>query len=1602
MNALLLSLAVGASALSNFPRDVGGRISQPAIGVSIGGAPAIVVPAGERLMGLRGDGSLVHGFPVNLGVGEAAAGAAAAADMDGDGRLEIAVVTTSGKLFLWSGGGVVSGFPVQIGGRARAGVSFADVDGDGRPEVLVGDEKGRLHAFKRSGREVAGWPATVDSPVTSSASSSNFGGGRSIAVGCEDGKVHVLDGNGRERTGFPLVTKFSVTGAPAFADLDDDDEVHLAVVASQDFSVYAVDGRGRSLPGFPVKAGYRIYEGVAIADVDGDKRPDVVFTSADGMLHAVSARGEPLPGFPVKIGARLFSGPAIGDLDRDGALDIVAVASDGTVSAYTGKGKALPGFPSPLAAVDVGASPFLFDATGDGLSIFVGLPNGALHAVRAARDGNAKPAVAWAGPGRDPAHAGRFGPNAPSYKALSIDPIAPRAGDTVRAHWRGTWLDAGPNEPAPTPAIEWLRNGTPVPALEGKHELPPGTVKRAERWRFVLTSSTAAGASWESPEVGVLDTAPGAPVLAFDPPIPSRSGDVRAVVKQAAPDPDGDPVTYRWTWLLDGLDTGVQGDTFPGNLLRRGALLGVRAIANDGELSGPAGLAQARVGDTPPSAPKASLDPAQPGRAEAVRARIDAPAVDLDGDLITYHYRWTVGGRRRNLPLTTAQISGTLFRKHQAVEVEVRAWDGQLEGPPVKAVVTARNTPPTAPRVEIRPLRPRRGDPLRLSIVAPSEDVDGDAIAYRIEWRKNGAPFQAAVADGREVPGSEVARGDRFEVTVTPHDGEEAGAKASASVTVVNTPPVPPRIAIEPARPRGGEPLSLVIVEPARDVDGDRPSLTIAWTREGKPTGDGRETLAPNQFRKHERVRVVVTPRDAEEPGAPAIYEVVVDDAPPTAPGVAFATERPTVTAPLRVVVKTPSTDPDGDNLKYQYRWTRDGEVVPLPDGTGASRAPPFWTSASEVPTSALRKGQRWTVEVRAHDGEQPGPVAHASTIIVNSAPPAPRIAFAPERPRRVDGIALVLQQPPDPDGDVLTYRYAWTRDGQRVDAPPDQAQIPRGVPKKGQRWAVEVVASDGEAESPPARHEVVIADTAPGPTAVALCDRPVPAGTIPQAQITVASVDADADPVTYRHDWFVNGKPVPSAQGQTRLTAPALRKHDVVRVVVTPWDGDLAGPPAYGECEVENTSPTRPEIALEPSEPSAPRGATVAIRRPSTDRDGDVVAYRYVWFRDGVQTSQEGASVPPGVMRHGELWRVVVTPFDGEDVGEAATASAVVKNTPPPAPAVVLVPASPATGEPVVCDARAPERDADQEAITIRYRWYRNDQPASLGEALAALPAKVVRRGERWRCEAWATDGFADSAHVGAELVVHNSPPSAPKLLIEPVVAHRGDELTCRIETPSIDPDDDPVSYTYAWSRNDRPMHPALGAEEGLRDGEILLGPDPSRADRSRVAKGERWKCTATPTDGSVTGPAASAERLVSNTPPGPAVVRLEPGTPKAGEPIRCEIVAKSEDPDGDHVRYRFSWQRNGVAQPFADSSQEVPARLVKGGDRWRCSVTPTDGAEDGPIAGSEEVRVAAEPESPERPGSPEVAPAPPKPASKRVPASTQPVPRPSGRPAR
>ena len=121
-----------------------------------------------------------------------------------------------------------------------------------------------------------------------------------------------------------------------------------------------------------------------------------------------------------------------------------------------------------------------------------------------------------------------------------------------------------------------------------------------------------------------------------------------------------------------------------------------------------------------------------------------------------------------------------------------------------------------------------------------------------------------------------------------------------------------------------------------------------------------------------------------------------------------------------------------------------------------------------------------------------------------------------------------------------------------------------------------------------------------------------------------------------------------------------------------------------------------------------------------------------------------------------------------------------------------------------------------------------------------------------------------------------------------------------------------------------------------------------------NELKKGDRWECSATPSDGTADGPIAKAEATVANSEPTPPGIELIPAQPKQGQGLGCRIVTAAQDPDGDTVNYRFEWFKNGARQTFATTTTEVPARLVKAGEIWSCAVIPNDGTANGKRAQS------------------------------------------------
>jgi hypothetical protein len=159
-------------------------------------------------------------------------------------------------------------------------------------------------------------------------------------------------------------------------------------------------------------------------------------------------------------------------------------------------------------------------------------------------------------------------------------------------------------------------------------------------------------------------------------------------------------------------------------------------------------------------------------------------------------------------------------------------------------------------------------------------------------------------------------------------------------------------------------------------------------------------------------LRVMVTDEDGEHSEWVVFPEMVaVLNNLPTTPEIRIDPKEPKATSTLSVVIERSATDVESSAITYRFLWSRDGE--PVEDQTGET-----------IPSHLLRKGQNWSVEVRAFDGDDEGPPALAWVVILNT-PPVPKEELPDPAIEEdtVDTNWLDLTNAfEDVDGDALTW----------------------------------------------------------------------------------------------------------------------------------------------------------------------------------------------------------------------------------------------------------------------------------------------------------------------------------------------------------------------------------------------------------------------------------------------------------------------------------------------------------------------------------------------------------------------------------------------------
>ena len=305
----------------------------------------------------------------------------------------------------------------------------------------------------------------------------------------------------------------------------------------------------------------------------------------------------------------------------------------------------------------------------------------------------------------------------------------------------------------------------------------------------------------------------------------------------------------------------------------------------------------------------------------------------------------------------------------------------------------------------------------------------------------------------------------------------------------------------------------------------------------------------------------------------------------------------------------------------------------------------------------------------------------------------------------------------------------------------------------------------------------------------------------------------------------------------------------------------------------------------------------------------------RHLWLLGIVGCSDAGLYA--GKTPYGEPLVRILTPTDGAWVSPSVLAEGSVAS--PDDPSAVLAVEWAVDGS-AVC----PEATPDADGFT------------TCALELTADPATITLTvtdevGARAR----------DAVTVTVDLAAPdtNEPPGAPGVELSPAAPMSSDDLEALLEE-STDPDGDPVTHTWEWSR----------------DGVVVPGLDDSVVPAAETLRGEQWSVRVVASDGELEGPATLAGPVtIGNGAPTGGGVVVTPEEPEAElDDLLCTVTEDAVDPDGDPVDHTVRWWVDGVEWTGPTTTTVIDGDGIPGEETtadavWTCQVTPSDGADTG-----------------------------------------------------
>jgi parallel beta-helix repeat protein len=465
-------------------------------------------------------------------------------------------------------------------------------------------------------------------------------------------------------------------------------------------------------------------------------------------------------------------------------------------------------------------------------------------------------------------------------------------------------------------------------------------------------------------------------------------------------------------------------------------------------------------------------------------------------------------------------------------------------------------------------------------------------------------------------------------------------------------------------------------------------------------------------------------------------------------------------------------------------------------------------------------------------------------------------------------------------------------------------------------------------------------------PTASNVIITPTLPTTIFDLNLSYMYTDPESDPEgSTQILWYTDGIHNTSLNNLLTIPGSYTQKGQIWFAEVIPHDGAVYGVPMTSTpVFIQNTPPEVANVAIDEISPSSSDNLHISYDFSDIDMDSEGLSL-HRWYMDNGSgfgySGVDAVELDASNTRKGELWKCIVTPSDGEDLGTQMESNVVtIGNTAPEILDASVTPSGfPASNETLVATYSYFDLDFDPESGSA-IEWYKDGVLQNdLSGTFQVDPTKT-RAGEKWYYLITPSDATDFGIAMQSDSVeIANTPPSVSTITITPQFPSTADDLVAGYVYYDEDGDSESEDTIIKWHR--------------MRPGDIefsYTGYQGSTLSSTFTTKDEIWKCEIIPHDGLNYGPAllSSVEVTIGNSPPVASDVAITPTSPTTKDDLDANYDYYDQDSDLESDS-EISWYRNDVLQSNLNGLLTVSNTETQKGDTWYFTIRPGDGANIG-----------------------------------------------------